>query len=94
MTNRVKIETLRETGVLSSSDWTELLSSWTEDDREYAAGLAREIAQARFGKQVFIRGIVEFSNYCRNDCYYCGLRCSNRALVRYRLDESCADSWG
>lgn len=89
MTNRVKIETLRETGVLSPPDWTELLSSWTEDDREYAAGLAREIAQARFGKQVFIRGIVEFSNYCRNDCYYCGLRCSNRALVRYRLDESC-----
>ena len=35
----------------------------------------------------FFRGIIEFTNYCKNDCYYCGIRRSNRELSRYRLTE-------
>lgn len=46
-----------------------------------AAGLAR----ARFGRRVFVRGVVELSNYCRENCLYCGMRRDNQALHRYRL---------
>ncbi len=38
-----------------------------------------------YGDAVFLRGLIEFTNYCRNDCYYCGIRCGNRRADRYRL---------
>ena len=37
------------------------------------------------GHNVFLRGLIEFTNYCKNDCYYCGIRCSNHKATRYRL---------
>ncbi|MEO0271799.1 MAG: [FeFe] hydrogenase H-cluster radical SAM maturase HydE [candidate division WOR-3 bacterium] len=49
---------------------------------------AQKVKESVFGKKVFIRGVVEFSNYCREDCLYCGLRRSNRSLSRYRLSET------
>lgn len=58
----------------------------TEDDRLLFAA-ADKIRQAHYGKSVFIRGLIEFTNYCRNDCYYCGIRCSNRKAERYRLTQ-------
>jgi biotin synthase len=45
---------------------------------------AAEMARGRFGREVFVRGVVEISNYCRENCAYCGMRRSNRALTRYR----------
>ncbi len=45
---------------------------------------ARSVARARFGREVFLRGVVEVSNYCRENCHYCGMRRDNRALDRYR----------
>src|SRR5213075_1966636 len=45
-----------------------------------AASLTRD----RFGNHVFVRGVVEISNYCRENCAYCGMRRSNRQLKRYR----------
>jgi biotin synthase len=45
---------------------------------------AAQAAVARFGRQVFVRGVVEISNYCRENCGYCGMRRSNRTLERYR----------
>ncbi len=57
---------------------------------------ARAGRERVFGKEVYIRGLIEFTNYCKNDCLYCGLRCSNRQLERYRLKEeeilSCCQS--
>ena len=47
---------------------------------------AADAARARFGRQVFVRGVVEVSNYCRENCAYCGMRRSNRTLDRYRAD--------
>ena len=41
-----------------------------------------------YGKDVYIRGLIEFTNYCKNDCYYCGIRRSNQNASRYRLDEA------
>lgn len=46
---------------------------------------ARQVAQERFGNEVFLRGLVEWSNVCRNDCLYCGIRRSNAAIGRYSL---------
>lgn len=48
---------------------------------------AREVADEVYGKQIFIRGLIEFTNYCKNDCLYCGIRRSNRCAERYRLSE-------
>ncbi len=53
--------------------------------REYAAGLARDVTLSVFGDAVFIRGLIECSNHCRNDCLYCGIRRSNSRVERYRL---------
>ena len=47
--------------------------------------LAQEEAQKVFGNRIYVRGLIEFSNYCRNDCLYCGIRRSNAKADRYRL---------
>lgn len=46
---------------------------------------AQKIRKRYFHNKVYIRGLVEFSNICKNDCYYCGIRSSNKDLIRYRL---------
>ena len=48
---------------------------------------ARQTAVERFGRDIYIRGLIEISNICRNDCLYCGIRKSNRAVSRYTLTE-------
>lgn len=53
----------------------------------YAASLARAAARRVFGTAIFARGLIEVSNYCKNDCLYCGIRKSNTACARYRLRE-------
>lgn len=60
------------------------------DDTEgiaYLHDLARETARGIYGNAVFIRGLIEFTNYCKNDCLYCGIRRSNKNADRYRLTE-------
>ena len=46
---------------------------------------AQKLCQEVFGKEIYIRGLLEISNICKNDCYYCGIRRSNRNIDRYRL---------
>ena len=68
----------------------ELLALITMEDGEADRYLARRAAAVRdrvYGKEVFIRGLIEFTNYCRNDCNYCGIRRSNRNCSRYRLTQ-------
>ena len=72
---------------LRHEDWLRLITDASEEDRRFSRDLACKRAQARFGRRVFFRGIIEFTNYCKNDCCYCGIRCSNRCLSRYRLTE-------
>ena len=68
----------------------DLLRLLTGRDRETCAFLRQE-AQAecirQYGREVFLRGLIEFTNYCKNDCYYCGIRKSNRKAARYRLSK-------
>ncbi len=56
-----------------------------EELKEYLRVKARSKADKIFGKYVFMRGLIEFTNYCKNDCIYCGIRRSNRNAERYRL---------
>ena len=63
--------------------------------RDYATKKACELRNKIYGKKVFIRGLIELSSYCRNNCYYCGIRALNKNAERYRLTKeeilSCAD---
>jgi biotin synthase len=52
---------------------------------DYLFAKARNIQQRYFGNRIFTRGLIEYTNYCRNDCFYCGIRKSNPAVQRYRL---------
>ena len=98
MDNLALLDLLEEQGRLERQQWVQLISTYTPEDSEAAAAKARSIAQSRFGRDIFFRGIVEISNYCRNDCYYCGIRRGNRKVARYRLTkeeilECCAEGY-
>ena len=98
MDNLALLDLLEEQGRLERQQWVQLISTYTPEDSEAAAVKARAVAQSRFGRDIFFRGIVEISNYCRNDCYYCGIRRGNRKVARYRLTkeeilECCAEGY-
>lgn len=57
----------------------------TGEERLSLALLASELVKKYYGTKVYFRGLLEFSSYCRNDCFYCGLRRSNANAGRYRL---------
>lgn len=87
MTSRLQtlIETLADSHTLTLDEYEELLNKRCDEAffllREKAV-LAREQV---YGRDVFLRGLVEISNICKNNCLYCGLRAENSALCRYRL---------
>ncbi len=54
---------------------------------EYLRTRADEMRRLFFGNKVYIRGLIEISNFCKNDCFYCGIRCSNHMAKRYRLSK-------
>ena len=63
------------------------LKIWIEDQSqaESLAVRADEIRRSIYGTDVYLRGLIEFTNYCKNNCYYCGIRCGNSQVDRYRL---------
>ena len=95
MIQKELIDKLYKNSILSAKEFDELLSQHDDEDSEYLFKLARNLREKYYGKDVYIRGLIEFSNYCRNDCYYCGIRTSNKNVSRYRLTEEeilqCAD---
>ena len=64
-----------------------LIRCETPETEEYLAQTAAAVRQKHYGKDVYIRGLIEFTNYCKNDCLYCGIRRSNQKAQRYRLSE-------
>lgn len=83
MTNLV--EKLRKERILSHNEFKELLS-----DNKYDSSLfksADEIRREIYGTDVYIRGLIEFTNYCKNNCFYCGIRSGNKNAKRYRLSK-------
>lgn len=79
------IDRLRREKHLEQAEYLRLLKSANEDLLKYINNSAREVAVAHFGKGIYMRGLIEISNHCRNNCYYCGIRCGNKELERYRL---------
>lgn len=74
---------LKEEKNLGDEELLKLLST-NEYDSELHT-LADEVRREIYGEDVYIRGLIEISNYCKNDCYYCGIRRGNKSAVRYRL---------
>lgn len=85
MTKKDLLEKLFAEHTLTEKELSVLLSGFDEEDRAYAARLAVRAREPYYGKDVYTRGLIEFTNYCRNDCYYCGIRKSNEKVSRYRL---------
>ena len=90
------IDRLADTQSLSRDEWIRLIRGRTPELSEYLFSRAREVRIHHYGHDVYIRGLIEFTNYCRNDCFYCGIRRSNQNAVRYRLTKeqilSCCES--
>lgn len=82
---KILIEKLEDQGMLSKEEFLTLLSNLSEEDVELLREKARKTALKHFGNKIYTRGLIEFTNYCKNDCYYCGIRRSNRCVERYRL---------
>ncbi len=80
------IEELKNNKTLNDKDFLRLLTEYTEEDLSFIRELAREVAVSNFGHGIYIRGLIELTNYCKNDCYYCGIRKSNLNVERYRLN--------
>lgn len=79
------IERLQAEKEIDTEGLRTLLTTENPEVVEELAKRARETAQQIYGTQVYIRGLIEFTNYCKNDCYYCGIRRSNARAERYRL---------
>jgi biotin synthase len=69
----------------NDSDILRLITTTDKDEAEELYAAARAVREEHYGKDVYFRGLIEFTNYCKNDCFYCGIRCGNKKAERYRL---------
>lgn len=74
-----------DTHELSVEEYESLLNNITDEEKEILRQEAVKLATSVYGKKIFARGLIEFSNYCKNNCYYCGIRNGNKNCDRYRL---------
>lgn len=79
------IDKLEAEQSLSREEFITLIDGRSPELSDYLFEKARRIRQEYYGNDVYLRGLIEFTNYCKNDCYYCGIRRSNRNAARYRL---------
>jgi len=81
----ILIDNLQQTQMLDKTELNYLLNNFTPEISEYLFEKAREVSQKHFSNKIYTRGLIEFTNYCKNDCFYCGIRLSNKEVDRYRL---------
>lgn len=90
------IERLERERDLTNAEFAVLLDQSSGEDRDFLFERARAVRDAHYGRKVYIRGLIELTNYCKNDCLYCGIRKSNASCERYRLTKeqilSCCES--
>ena len=79
------IDRLEQNHALTEAEYAALITGRTEEATAYLAEKARRARRRVYGEQVYIRGLIEVSNICRNDCLYCGIRRPNTNCARYRL---------
>lgn len=93
------VDKLKAEQALSLDEWEALINTHADAQlQEYLFSRARVVRDAVYGHDVYVRGLIEFTNYCKNDCYYCGIRAGNRNARRYRLTkdqilECCAEGY-
>ena len=80
------VRKLYETGNLTDAELKALILTDDNDAAQLLREYADEVRQRWYGRKVFLRGLIEVSSYCKNDCLYCGIRRSNKDADRYRLD--------
>lgn len=78
------VDKLEKEKILTKAQLVQLINC-DESTMKYLAERADKIRIENYGKDIYIRGLIEFSNYCKQDCYYCGIRKSNTECPRYRL---------
>ncbi len=78
---------LSENHRLDLEEYVRLVSSVLPEHVELASSLAVQARDKTYGSKVFLRGLIEFTNYCKNNCLYCGIRSGNKEAQRYRLNE-------
>lgn len=69
---------------LSLREYAFLIENRTQESSETLREAAVKVRRQIYGDEVYLRGLIEISSYCKNDCLYCGIRKSNRAAERYR----------
>ena len=79
------IDKLQKEHSLTEYEYEKLITNYDSDLLSYSAEKARKEAQKHYGNEIYIRGLIEISSFCKNDCYYCGIRRSNKNCSRYRL---------
>ena len=81
------LDKLYKEGVAEFSELLALISCDDERVRTYAASLASDKRNKVYGNKVYLRGLIEIGNICKNDCFYCGIRLGNEKCERYYLSE-------
>ena len=81
------VDRLEAGGGLGKDELAALLLSDDCTGTDYLKRHARHVADGIYGKNIYIRGLIEFTSYCRNNCLYCGIRCGNQNAQRYRLTQ-------
>jgi biotin synthase len=84
--NEIFISDVLDKEKLSKEEIIFLLKLSEKEDLDKLFHKADEVRKKFIGEEVFVRGILEFSNFCKNDCLYCGIRLGNKGLNRYRID--------
>ncbi len=79
------IDKLYSTKRLEKEEFIHILDNIDSETSEYLFEKAREVARENFGNAIYTRGLIEFTNYCKNNCYYCGIGAGNTHADRYRL---------
>lgn len=81
------VDKLSEKHSLEKSEYQALIAGQNGKLQKYAAEKAVKLRKSVYGNDVYIRGLIEVGNICRNDCLYCGIRRSNKSCERYSLSD-------
>ena len=90
------IQFVNNDGTLRIRDILHILKSDNPDEIESLYKQARDVCDENYGRSIYFRGLIEVTNYCKNNCYYCGIRAQNKCINRYRLNKdqirACCDT--
>lgn len=81
------IDKLKSEKKLSKDEYVYILDNIDDESKEYLYKTSREVCDSTYGKDVYLRGLIEISNYCSRNCNYCGIRFDNQNVERYRLSK-------